>query len=87
MDGDCESSVIWFRVGLIMEARVFLQLAQVEHIVKAVIIVGNDIEDHMTVILKGVHVMVDDHCSSVELCLNFFASLSVYQVDQSLMKE
>lgn len=70
-----------------MEPRVFFQLAQVEHIIKAVIVVGNDIEDNVTVILKSVHVMVDHHCSSVVLCLDHFASLSVNQVDQGLLKK
>lgn len=70
-----------------MEPGVFLQLAQVEHIIKAVIIVGDDIEDHVSVVLESVHVMVGDHCSSVVLCLDRFARLSVYQVDQSLWKK
>lgn len=82
-----KSFVAWLAVGIIMELGVFLQLAQVEHIIKAVILVGDDIEDHMTVILISIHVVVDNHCSGVELCLNFFASLSVYQVDQSLVNK
>lgn len=41
----------------------------------------------MTVILKRVHVMVDDHCSSVVLSLYLLAGLSVYKMDESLLKE
>jgi len=80
-----KSSVTWFGVAVVMEASTFLQLAQVEHVIKAVVTVGNDIKDHVTVVLKSIHVMIDDHCFSVVLYLNLFAGLSVYQVDQSLM--
>ena len=82
MDGKRKSFVAWFRVGIVV--CVCIQFAQEEHIVKAFIFVGDDIEDHMTVILVCVHVMVDDHWSSVVLCLDLFARPSVYQVDQRL---
>lgn len=67
-----------------MEFGILLQLTEVEHVIKAAVTVGDDIEDDMTVVLVSVYVMVDDHCSSVVLSLYLFASLSVYQVDQSL---
>lgn len=70
-----------------MEPGVFLQLAQVEHVIKTIILVGDDIEDYVTIILESIHMMVDDHGFSVVLCLDQFACLSVYQVDQSLLKK
>lgn len=85
LDGKHKSFVAWFRVGIVL--CVFIQFAQEEHIIKAFIFVGDDIEDHMTVFLKGIHVMVDDHWSSVVLCLDLFARPSVNQVDQSLSKK
>lgn len=87
VDGECKSFVAWFGVGIIKGLGVLLQLAQVEHVIKAVVLVGDDVKDHVTVILKGIYVMVDDHCSGGVLCLDQFSSLSVYQVDQSLSKK
>lgn len=87
MDGKCKSFVARFGVGVVVEPGVFLQLAQVEHFVKAVVLVGDDVEDYVTVVLICIHVMVNNNCSGVVLCLHFFASLSVYQVDQSLVKK
>lgn len=70
-----------------MEPNVLLQLAQVEHFVKAGIFVGDDIEDNMAIFLISIHVMVNNGGSTVVFCLHFLASLSVYQVDQSLVRE
>ena len=85
MDGKYKSLVAWFGVALIVEP--FLQLAQVEHVVKAGVTVGDHIENHVTVVLKSIHVMVDHHRPGVVLRLEYFASLSVYQMDESLWKK
>lgn len=69
-----------------MERAAILQLAEVEHVIEAVVFVGDDIEDDVTVVLESVYVVVDDHRSCVVLRLDVFASLSVYQVDQGLSK-
>lgn len=70
-----------------MESSILLQLTEVEHVIKAAIIVGNDIKDDMTIVLESVNMMVDNHCSSVVLGLHLFTGLFVYQVDKSLLKE
>lgn len=82
-----KSSVGWYRVAIVFYVSTFFQLVQVEHFIKAIIIVGDGIKDHMTIILESVHVMVDDHCPCVVFCLNLFARLPVYQVNQSLFKK
>lgn len=87
MEWEDESFVAWFGVGLVAEVDAFLQLADVEHVVKAGVCVGDDVEDDVPVVLKGVHVMVDDHRLGVVLGLHLFAGLSVDQVDQSLARE
>ncbi|TNN84664.1 hypothetical protein EYF80_005079 [Liparis tanakae] len=56
-------------------------LAQVEHVIKAVVFVGDDIDDHMTVLLKSIDVVVHDHRASEVLSLHHFAGLSVYQAE------
>lgn len=87
MEWEDKSLIAWFGVGLVEEVDAFLQLAHVEHVVKAGVCVGDDVEDDVPVVLEGVHVMVDDHCPRVVLGLHFFAGLSVNQVDQSLTRE
>lgn len=87
MDGQDVSSVARFEVVLVLEPGVLLQLVQVEHVVKAVILVGDDVEHHVAVFLVSVHVMVHDHCSGVKLRLQLFACLSVDQVEQSLSEK
>lgn len=87
LEWEDKSLIAWFGVGLVEEVDAFLQLAQVEHVVKAGVCVGDDVEDDVPVVLEGVHVMVDDHCPRVVLGLHFFAGLSVNQVDQSLTRE
>lgn len=83
-----KSFVAWFGVAVVvLRPGVFLHSVQVERIVKAVVFVGDDVEDDVTVVLKCVHVMVDDHRSGVVLCVHHLAGLSVYQVDQSLLKK
>lgn len=83
-DGKRESPVTGLAIGLIVESGLLLQLAQVKHLVEAAVVVGDHVEDHVTVILKGINVMVDHHRSRVVLGLHLFAGLSVYQVDQGL---
>lgn len=70
-----------------METSILLQLAQVKHFVKAGVFVGDDIKDNMTIFLISVHVMVNNGGSSEVFCFYFLASLSVYQVDQRLVRE
>lgn len=87
VDGKGKSLVSWLGNPFFIKLRFLLQVAQVEHVIKAVVGVGNDIKDHVAIVLKSIHMVVEDHRSCVVLCLNFFAGLSVYQVDQSLMEK
>lgn len=87
MEWEDESFVAWFGVGLVQEVDAFFQLAYIEHVVKAGVCVGDDVEDDVPVVLEGVHMMVDDHCLSEVLGLHLFAGFSVNQVDQSLIRE
>lgn len=86
-DRKYKSSVVWFGVAVALETNIFLQPAQVEHLIEAGVVVGNDINDHVAVVLVSVHVVIDHHCSSVVLHLHFFARLFFYQVDESLKKK
>lgn len=87
LEWEDESLVAGFGVGLVEEVDAFLQLVHVEHVVKAGVCVGNDVEDDVPVVLEGVHMMVDDHRVGVVLGLHFFAGLSVNHVDESLTRE
>lgn len=86
VNGNCKPLITWFAVVFMLGTSSFLQLAHVEHLVKAGVVVGNDVKDHVTVIFKGVHMMIDHHCSSGVLHLNLFACFFVNQVNQGLKK-
>lgn len=85
MEREDESLVAGFGVGLVQEVHALLQLVHVEHVVQAGVCVGDDVEDDVPVVLKGVDVMVDHHRLGVVLGLHLFAGLSVDHVDESLM--
>lgn len=78
VDGKGKSLVSRLGKPFFIKLRFLPQVAQVEHVIKAVVSVGNDIKDHVAIVLKSIHMVVEDHCSCVVLCLNFFAGLSVH---------
>lgn len=81
-----ESPVRGFAVARGLRLAFLLQLVQVEHIIEAVVVVADDVEDHVAAFLEGVHVMVHHHLPRVVLS-HLFAGLSVDQVNQRLKKK
>lgn len=66
-------------------AHLLLQLVQIKHIIQAVVIVGDHIENNMPIIFKGIDVMVDGHRTRVEFGPNFLLCLPVNKMNQGLM--